>query len=84
MNVYDSSQYPEGLLNYGVLKKDYAMLHLQFMYPTGIIKSEIKIEISQLKIFYLSCKNKGILDREFSLDATPWNTLEFFILDPTG
>ncbi len=83
-NVYDSSRYQEGPLDYAVVRRQNLLLHLQFQFATDMTSTDVKFEVRNIKPLIEDFVAKGLLDIEKVHWKTPWNTTEFGIFDPSG
>ena len=84
VNVYDSTRYQEGPMNYAVIGRQGLYLHLQFQYPKDMISSDVKFEVKNIEPLIEEFVGKGLLDLERVQRKTPWNTTEFGVKDPSG
>jgi len=83
-NVYDSSAYSEGSIDYAVIGRENFFLHLQFQYPKDMVASDIKFEVKNIQLIFEECVAKGLIKTDQLQVKTPWNTSEFGIKDPSG
>lgn len=83
-NVYDSTRYQEGPMNYAVVGRQGLYLHLQFQYPKDMISTDVKFEVKNIEPLIEELIDKGILIIEKVHQKTPWNTTEFGLKDPSG
>ena len=83
-NVYDSSIYQEGPIDYAVVGRQNLLLHLQFQYPNDITSTDVKIQVQNIKPLIEEYILTGILNPEKIRNKTDWNTKEFALFDPTG
>ena len=83
-NVYDSTRYQEGPMDYAVVGRQNLYLHLQFQYPQDMTSADIKFEVRHIEPLIEEFVSKGILDQNQVNRKTPWNTIEFGIKDPSG
>lgn len=83
-NVYDSSHYQKGPLDYAVVGRQGLLLHLQFQYPKDMISTDVRFEVQYIEGIIKEFMEKGILDPAKVTRKTPWNTCEFRLLDPSG
>ena len=49
-NVYDSSAYQDGLVDYAVLRRQNIILHLHFQYPKDMTSTDVKIEVKNIDL----------------------------------
>ena len=83
-NVYDSSNYQDGPLDYAVIGRQNLFFHLQFQYPKDVIISDVKFRITGIHALINDFVEKGLLSRDQVFEKTAWNTCEFGLFDPTG
>ena len=83
-NVYDSSAYQEGTIDYAVLCRQNLCLHLQFQYPQDMTSTDIKFQVENIELLFEECVSAGIVAPEKINRKTAWNTCEFGLFDPSG
>ncbi len=83
-NVYDSTRYQDGPMDYAVVGRQGLYLHLQFQFPQDMISTDVKFEVKNIEPLIEEFVGKGILTVEKVHKKTPWNTTEFGIKDPSG
>ena len=80
-NVYDSSAYQEGKIDYAVIGRDNLFMHLQFQFPEDIISTDVKFEVQNIELLYLELLKKGVIKEDQIRRKTPWNTSEVSFFD---
>ena len=84
-NVYDSTQYESGEMNYAVMCRQNCCIHLQlFKDIRPDFQPQIRIEVKNIEPLFEEYRSKGLLDHQPALRATPWGTLEFAFYDPNN
>ena len=83
-NVYDSTRYQDGPMDYAVIGRQGLYLHLQFQYPKDMVSTDVKFEVKNIDPLITEFVEKGILRMDKVHKKTPWNTTEFGIKDPSG
>ncbi len=83
-NVYDSTQYQDGPMDYAVVGKQGLFLHLQYQYPKDMTSTDIKFQVQHITPFFEACVAKGLLTPDRLHKRTAWNTSEFGVFDPSG
>ncbi len=83
-NVYDSSAYQKGTIDYAVVGRQNLFLHLQFQYPKDMTSTDIKIEVKNIDPIIREFIGKGLITPDKVHRKTLWNTDEFGLFDPSG
>ncbi len=83
-NVFDSSAYQEGTIDYAVLGRQKLFFHLQFQFPKDMTSTDVRIEVKNIEPIIGEFMEKGLINTEQVNRETPWNTDEFSIFDPSG
>lgn len=83
-NVYDSSHYKAGPIDYAVIGRQNLYLHLQFQYPKDVKQTRVKFEVLGIEALFQQCVAAGIIYPDRIKRQTDWNTTEFGVLDPSG
>lgn len=82
-NVFDSSHYEDGPINYAILCRQSICLHFQlFESLKGLTAPNIRIQVEEIEPLFEEYKTRGILDDKNELTITPWGTKEFAFFDP--
>ncbi len=82
INVYDSSNYQDGQIDYAVVGRQNLYLHLQFQYPKDVYPTDVRIEVQNIEPLIQEFLSKGTITDNKIIRKTGWNTCEFGILDP--
>lgn len=80
-NVYDSSAYQDGEIDYAVIGRDNLFMHLQFQFPEDMISTDVKFEVENIEPLYQELIETGVIKKEQIRRKTPWNTSEVSFLD---
>ena len=84
-NVFDSTHYEDGPVNYAVLCRDSTCLHIQlFESLEGLTAPNIRIQVENITPLYEEYKTRGLLSDENELKTTLWGTKEFAFYDPNN
>ena len=83
-NVYDSTDYSDGPVDYAVLRRQNLVIHLQFQFPKDMTSTDVKIEVKNIDSLIEEYIVKGLIKAEKVNRKTPWNTDEFGLFDPSG
>lgn len=80
-NVYDSSAYQDGKIDYAVIGRDNLFMHLQFQFPEDMISTDVKFEVENIELLYQELIDSGVIKEEQIRRQTPWNTSEVSFFD---
>ena len=83
-NVYDSSAYQEGKIDYAVIGRQNLFLHLQFQFPDDMTSTDVRFQVINIESLFNEYTAKKFLNSKTVLRKTPWNTNEFILFDPSG
>jgi len=83
-NVYNSTYYQEGPMDYAVLKKQKQLIHLQFQFPKDMTSTDLKFEVQHLKHIQGQLLEKGAITETNIFPKTDWGTNEVRFFDPSG
>ena len=83
-NVYDSSAYQKGKVDYAVLGRDNLFIHLQFQFPNDMTSTDIKFEVENIEALYKELLDTGIITEKNINRKTSWNTSEACFFDLSG
>lgn len=83
-NVYDSSAYQDGPIDYAVVGRQNLYLHLQFQYPKDVTSTDVRFEVQNIEPLFEEYIEKGLVTPDRINRKTGWNTCEFGVFDPTG
>ena len=82
-DVYNSSAYKQGPVDYAVVGRQDLYLHLQFQYPEDMTSTDVRIQVTNIPPLFEEFVSKGIIAPD-RLRSTSWNTREFGLHDPSG
>lgn len=80
-NVYDSSAYQDGKIDYAVVGRDNLFMHLQFQFPEDMISTDVKFEVENIELLYKELIDSGVIKEEQIRRKTLWNTSEVTFFD---
>jgi len=80
-NVYDSTAYHDGPVDYAVLRRQNLIIHLQFQFPKDMTSTDVKIEVKNIDSLIEEYLEKNVITAENVNRKTPWNTDEFGLFD---
>lgn len=83
-NVYDSSRYQKGPIDYAVIGRQNLFFHLQFQFPDDMTSTDLKFKVTNIKPLFEGYVSKGLLTPDRLHKKTAWNTSEFSLFDPSG
>ena len=83
-NVFDSSVYQKGEINYAVVGRQNLYLHLQFQYPEDMTCTDVRIQVENIEQIIEEYITKGLITTESVKRKTAWYTDEFGLFDPSG
>lgn len=83
-NVYDSSAYQEGKIDYAVIGRDNLFMHLQFQFPEDMISTDVKFEVENIELLYEELLKSGAITEKNINRKTTWNTSEACFFGPSG
>lgn len=83
-NVYDSSHYREGPVDYAVVGRQNLYLHLQFQYPKDMTSTDIRFQVQHIETLAREFIAKGLMTADQIRRKTAWKTTEFGFFDPSG
>jgi len=84
-NVYDSTHYEDGPVNYAVLCRESICLHFQlFESLEGLTAPSLRIQVENIIPLFEEFKTRGLLSDKSELRITPWGTKEFAFFDPNN
>ena len=83
-NVYDSTRYQDGPMDYAVIAREKLFMHLQFQFPKDMINADIKFQVQNIEPLIEEYLTQGVLNPKHISKKTPWNTYEFSLFDPSG
>lgn len=80
-NVYDSTQYQEGPVDYVVLGRQKLFFHMQFQFPEDIISTDVKFQVKNIEPLYEEFLKSGAITEHNINRKTAWNTSECCFFD---
>lgn len=83
-NVYNSTFYQEGPMDYAVLKKHNQLIHLQFQFPKDMTSTDLKFEVKHLCFIQQQLLTSEIISEKNVFLKTAWETNEIRFFDPSG
>ncbi|MCB0634242.1 MAG: VOC family protein [Saprospiraceae bacterium] len=83
-NVFDSTRYAAGPVNYAVLGRQKLYLHLQFQYPQDMTSTDVRIEVKNIQPLFREYLKNGVIEASAMRPKTAWGTNEFGLFDPSG
>lgn len=83
-NVFDSTAYQEGPMDYAVIRRDNAFFHLQFQFPEDMTCTDVKFQVTGIKALFENYLAKGVVTEDRMHWKTAWGTSEFAFFDPSG
>ncbi len=83
-NVYNSTFYQEGPMDYAVLKKHNQLIHLQFQFPKDMTSTDLKFEVQHLHFIQQQLLTSEIISEKNVFLKTAWETNEIRFFDPSG
>lgn len=83
-NVYDSSAYQDGPVDYAVVGRQDLYLHLQFQYPKDMTSTDVRFQVQNIEPLFEEYIKKGLLTPDKINRKTAWHTSEFAVKDPSG
>ncbi|MBT8219946.1 MAG: glyoxalase/bleomycin resistance/extradiol dioxygenase family protein [Bacteroidia bacterium] len=83
-NVYDSSVYQEGDIDYAVLGRQNLFVHLQYQYPKDMTSTDVRIQVKNIDPLFEEYVAKEVIPADRMRRKTAWHTDEFGLFDPSG
>lgn len=83
-NVYNSTHYQEGPMDYAVLKKQQQLIHLQFQFPDDMTSTDLKFEVQHLSYIQQQLLELHVITEKNIFLKTAWETNEIRFFDPSG
>ena len=83
-NVYDSSAYSDGPIDYAVVGRQNLFLHLQYQFPKDMTCTDIRFQVRNIESLFEAYVTKGLLTPDRLNKKTAWHTSEFGLFDPSG
>lgn len=83
-NVYDSSAYSDGPIDYVVLGRDQLFFHMQFQFPKDMTSTDLKFQVQNIEPLFDELIANGLIPPGKITRQTGWNTAEVSLFDPSG
>ncbi|MEM7368938.1 MAG: glyoxalase superfamily protein [Bacteroidota bacterium] len=83
-NVFDSTQYSEGPMDYAVIGRQGFFMHLQFQFPQDMTSTDVRIEVLHIEAIFREFLMTKVVKHEAMKWKTAWGTKEFGLFDPSG
>ena len=83
-NVFDSSAYQKGTIDYAVVGRQNLFLHLQFQYPKDMTSTDVRFQVEHIEQIIEEYITKELITSEKVNWKTAWGTKEFGVFDPSG
>ncbi len=83
-NVFDSTRYEAGPMNYAVVGRQELFLHLQFQFPKDMTATDVRIQVANIDPLFSEYLNSGIITPDRMRRKTAWGTDEFGLFDLSG
>lgn len=83
-NVYDSSAYSEGKIDYVVLGHGGLFFHMQFQFPDDMTSTDLKFQVQNIEPLFEELTAQGLIPPGKITRKTSWNTSEVSLFDLSG
>ena len=83
-NVYDSSNYQVGPIDYAVLARENLFVHLQFQFIKDMNSTDLKIQVKNIEPLFEEYIAKNLISPDRIRRKTDWNTTEVGLFDLSG
>lgn len=83
-NVYDSTHYSDGPVDYAVLGRQNLFLHLQFQFPEDMTSTDVRFQVQNINPLIDEYLRSGVLEQKHVHERTAWNTKECVFFDLSG
>lgn len=83
-NVYDSSAYQKGKIDYVVLGRGNLFFHMQFQFPDDMTSTDLKFQVQNIEPLFEELTNQELIPPGKITRKTGWNTSEVSLFDPSG
>ena len=80
-NVYDSSAYQEGKIDYVVLGRGNLFFHMQFQFPYDMTSTDLKFQVQNIEPLFKELIVQELIPPGKITRKTPWNTSEVSLFD---
>lgn len=82
-NVYNSTHYQEGPMDYAVLRKQNQLIHLQFQFPEDMTSTDLKFQVQNLRHIQDQLLAQKVITEKNIYPNTAWETNEVRFFDPS-
>ena len=82
-NVFDSTRYSDGPVDYAVLGRQELYFHLQFQFQKDMTSTDIKFQVKNIDPLFQEYLDKKIITADRMHRKTAWGTNEFGLFDPS-
>ena len=83
-NVFDSTAYQKGPVDYAVLGRQDLYIHLQYQFEKDMTSTDLRFQVKNIAPLFQEYLKKQIVQDESMRNATAWGTNEFGLFDPSG
>jgi len=83
-NVYDSSAYQKGKIDYVVLGRGNLFFHMQFQFPDDMTSTDLKFQVQNIEPLFEEIIAQGLVPPGKITRKTAWNTSEISLFDLSG
>jgi len=83
-NVYDSSAYQKGKIDYVVLGRGNLFFHMQFQFPNDMTSTDLKFQVQNIEPLFEEIIAQGLVPPGKITRKTAWNTSEISLFDLSG
>jgi len=83
-NVFDSTAYQTGPVDYAVVGRQNLYLHLQFQFPKDMTSTDIRFQVRNIKPLFEEFLEKALVTSKSMYWKTAWGTSEFGLFDLSG
>ncbi len=83
-NVYDSSAYQAGKIDYVVLGRGNLFFHMQYQFPDDMTSTDLKFQVQNIEPLFEELTGQGLIPPGKITRTTAWHTSEVSLFDPSG
>ena len=83
-NVYDSSAYSKGKIDYVVLSRGGLFFHMQYQFPGDMTSTDLKFQVQNIEPLFEELTAQELIPPGKITLKTAWNTSEVSLFDPSG
>ena len=83
-NVYDSSAYSKGKIDYVVLSRGGLFFHMQYQFPDDMTSTDLKFQVQNIEPLFEELTAQELIPPGKITLKTAWNTSEVSLFDPSG